>query len=402
MNVAGIIAEYDPLHTGHEWQIQQAKQMGAKAVVCVVSPSVVQRGGLSILPAHTRVKAALLAGADLVIQLPAPYAASSAEQFGAAAVFLLNSLGSVDSLVFGSESGDAAPLMQTAQVLQSEEFIQALKQELNKGDSFALARIRAMEKICPQALPFLEKPNDILGIEYCKAILSQKSTIKPVAIQRQGAGHEGAPSGGFASASWLRLQTAKDGVSGWAEYTPQCCEKLYQKAEQQGLLLNRTAMDFAILSRLRQMEKEEILQIRGVGEGLENRLLSGLKTAASLEELYINMKCKRYPHARLRRLVLDTALKVPQSLPPFPPYLHFVGASQLGLQLLKQSTPSLPAGSSLAKLEHSNPQTALVAKLHNNAENLSALCRQSVQPMGTAYTNGFVIREKLIATMEES
>lgn len=396
MNIAGIVAEYDPLHTGHAWQIQQAKQMGAQAVVCVISPSVVQRGGVSIFPVWVRVQAALLAGADLVLCLPAPYAASSAEQFGAAAVSILGALGNVDSLVFGSESGQAQALMETAALLRSEGFADVLKNELNKGDSFAAARARAMQMFSPETAQYLQTPNDILGIEYCKALQNQKLSIQPVAIKRQGAGHGGKPAGGFASASWLRLQTAEKGVAGWQEYTPECCKKLYLQAEQEGLLPDRKAVEIAFLSRLRMMRKEQLQQVRGVSEGLENKLLNAVKHSQTLDQLYDNMKSKRYAHARIRRLVLDAVLSVPGTLPDLPPYIHILGASAAGIQLLKAAQPSLPCASSLASLEKTGREAALVAQLHADAENLSMLCRTTVQPMGTAYTKPMVIREKLL------
>lgn len=395
MKIAGIIAEYDPLHTGHAWQIQQAKAMGAQGIVCVMSPDVVQRGGFSILPIGVRVQAALLAGADLVIELPAPYAASSAEQFGKGAVHLLASLGIVDSLVFGSESGQAAPLMEVAELLLSKEFSENIVKEQKKGDSFPVARMRVMEQMAPQYLPLLDRPNDILGIEYCKAILQQNVPICPVAIERQGAGHGGKPQGGFSSASWLRKQTALQGVEGWKEYTPASCVELYQQAEKQGLLLDTKAANIALLSRLRNMDIVQIQNIRGIREGLEYRLQKGIRQATTLEQLYQAMKCKRYPHARLRRLVLDAALQVPAQLPSLPPYLHLLGASQKGLELWKQAKPEIPAGTSLAKLEKSSPQGAKIAAIHTNAQDLAALCRQIPQPMGLSYTTPLLIKEKL-------
>ena len=147
MQIAGIIAEYDPFHKGHAWQIAQARRMGAQAVVCAVSPDVVQRGGFSLLPQAVRVHAALLAGADLVVEITAPYAASSAEQFAAAGVALLAGLGCVDTLVFGSETGDAAPLLETARLLDDPAFAPLLKQQLAGGLPFARARACAAAQI---------------------------------------------------------------------------------------------------------------------------------------------------------------------------------------------------------------------------------------------------------------
>lgn len=397
MQIAGIIAEYDPLHAGHAWQIRRAKELGAQGVVCVMSPGVVQRGGFSILPAGVRVKAALLAGADLVLTLPAPYAAASAEQFAAAGVALLAGLGCVDTLVFGSETGEAAPLLEAARRLADPQLPALLHRQLEKGLPFAAARAAALEQLHPGCAEVLARPNDLLGVEYCRAILAQKAPLTPLAVLRQGAGHGGAPAQGFASASWLRSRTGgsdrangAQAVEGWADYVPSACMELYRTAAGEGLLLDRRAADIAILSRLRGLRPADLENIRGVREGLEYRLLTAAGRAGSLEELYTAMKCKRYAHARLRRLALDAALGVEADLPALPPYLHLAGMGPKGREILAMAKPALPLDSRLAKLEKTGPAAAKVAALHAAAEDLSALCRQRPQPAGSAYTRPLI------------
>lgn len=387
MKIAGIIAEYDPLHAGHAWQMRRARQLGAEGIVCVMSPGVVQRGGFSILPAEVRVKAALRAGADLVLLLPAPYAAASAEQFAAAGVATLAALGCVDTLVFGSETGDAAPLLEAARRLADPELPALLHRQLEKGLPFAAARAAALEQLHPGCAEALARPNDLLGVEYCRAILAQNAPLAPLAIPRQGAGHGGAPQEGFASASWLRSQAAgPEGMESWAAYVPADCMELYREAAGQGLLLDRRAADIAILSRLRGLRPADLENIRGVREGLEYRLLAAAGKAGSLEELYAAMKCKRYAHARLRRLALDAALGVGADLPALPPYLHLAGMGAAGKKILALAKPALPLDSRLAKLEKTSPAAARAAALDAAAEDLSALCRQRPQPAGQAYT----------------
>lgn len=396
MQIAGIIAEYDPLHAGHAWQIRRAKELGAKGIVCVMSPGVVQRGGFSILPAGVRVKAALLAGADLVLTMPAPYAAASAEQFAAAGVALLAGLGCVDTLVFGSETGDAAPLLETARRLADPQLPALLHRQLEKGLPFAAARAAALEQLHPGCAGVLARPNDLLGVEYCRAILAQKAPLTPLAVLRQGAGHGNAPEGGFASASWLRSRTRESNQTGraavecWGDYVPPACMELYRTAAEEGLLLDGRAADIAVLSRLRGLRPKDLETIRGVREGLEYRLLAAAGQAGSLEQLYTAMKCKRYAHARLRRLALDAALGVGADLPALPPYLHLAGMGPKGKEILAMAKPSLPLDSRLAKLEKGGPAAAQVAALHAGAEDLSALCRQCPQPSGSAYTRPLI------------
>lgn len=386
MQIAGIIAEYDPLHAGHAWQIRRAKELGAKGIVCVMSPGVVQRGGFSILPAGVRVKAALLAGADLVLTLPAPYAAASAEQFAAAGVALLAGLGCVDTLVFGSETGDAAPLLETARLLDDPAFAPLLKQQLAGGLPFARARARAAAQLDEKAAACLVRPNDLLGVEYCKAILRQKAPLRPLAIPRQGAGHQQPPEGGFASASWLRDRS----LDHWKGYVPDEALELYREAVERGERLSRRSADIAVLSRLRAMTTADFAGVRGVNEGLEHRLAAAVAKAGSLEELYSLLKCRRYAHSRLRRLVLDAALRVPARLPALPPYLRLVGASDAGVRLLRQTAPALPMDAGLARLASSSAAAAQVASLHSAAQDLAALCREIPQPMAGAWRMPFL------------
>ena len=170
MNFVGIIAEYDPFHSGHALQLRMLRQRGASTIAVCMSTGVVQRGGVPILPEAVRVRAALAAGADLVVALPAPYANASAEQFAAAGVHLLAALG-CDTLAFGAETPEPAPLQAAAAALCSAAFPAALRSQLESGLPFAAARAAAAETLCPGAADLLQTPNNILGIEYCKAIL---------------------------------------------------------------------------------------------------------------------------------------------------------------------------------------------------------------------------------------
>ena len=187
MRTAGIIAEYNPFHNGHAHQISRVRALGFDAVVCVMSPGVVQRGSLALMPAQVRAEAALSCGADVVLCLPAPYAAASAEAFAAAGVRALSALGCVQALCYGAETPDAAAHMRAAKALLCPAFAGRLREELAAGLPFAAARQRAAQAVCGEAGGLLASPNDILGVEYCKAILMQKSALQPLALARRGA-----------------------------------------------------------------------------------------------------------------------------------------------------------------------------------------------------------------------
>nr|WP_308631046.1 nucleotidyltransferase family protein [uncultured Gemmiger sp.] len=387
MQFAGIIAEYDPFHNGHAAQLAAVRAAGAQCIAVCMSSGAVQRGGVPILPEKVRVRAALAAGADIVIALPAPYAASSAEQFAAAGVHLLAALG-CDTLAFGAETPDAQALLDAARLLQEKEINTLLRKNLATGMTYAAARATAADALHPGMGELLRTPNNILGIEYCKAILAQGAALTPLALPRLGAAHGGGAGehGGtlMASASYLRSLPRPD----WEPFVPAEAAALYGKADAEGLLLDNAKFETAVLALLRMQNPENFAQLRGVSEGLENRLAAAVREADSLEDLYTRLKTKRYPHARLRRLVLDAALQTPAEL-PMPPYIQVLGARKTALPRLKKA--ALPAGTALADLMRTGPDAEKIGRLHSKAVDFSSLCREKIQPMGLAFTDKAVV-----------
>lgn len=387
MKFAGIITEYDPFHNGHAAQIAAAKAAGAACVAVCMSSGAVQRGGVPILPESVRVRAALDAGADLVLALPAPYACATAEQFATAGVRLLAALG-CDTLVFGAEDPDADRLMQVAALLAQPNLDAPLRERLATGMTYAAARAEAADALLPGAGALLRTPNNILGIEYCKAILAQHAALTPLALPRLGVAHGGGAGehGGvpMASASYLRCLPVED----WKPYVPLRAAALYTKAAASGLLADADKFEVAVLALLRTRPEAAFAAVRGVSEGLEHRLAAAVREADSLDDLYTRLKTKRYPHARLRRLVLDAALGIPAALPA-PPYIQILGARKTALPRLKQAM--LPAGTSLADLARSGADAAKISELHSKAVDFSALCRAKTQPMGLAFTTKPVV-----------
>lgn len=386
MGAAGIIVEYNPLHSGHLRLLEAGRAaLGPDtAMVCVMSGNFVQRGDFALLRKHARARAAVESGADLVLELPLPWAVSSAEGFAAGGVQALAATGVVEHLLFGSECGDVSALERVAAALLAPSFRDRLREVLPGAVSFAAARQRALTGLLPEEdAALLESPNNILGIEYCKAILHRHTALTPLALPRLGAAHgggAGAHAGTpMASASFLRGLPQPD----WEPFVPARAAELYGRAAADGLLLDGARLETAVLALLRMQDPADFAQVRGVSEGLENRLTAAVREAVSLDDLYTRLKTKRYPHARLRRLVLDAALGFPAEL-PMPPYLHVLGARKAALPRLKQA--SLPAATALADLARTGPEAAKISRLHNKAVDFSSLCREKIQPMGLAFT----------------
>ena len=390
MRIAGIICEYNPFHNGHAHQLAVLREAGY-APVCVMSGDYVQRGEPAVIPAAARAEAAVRCGAALVLELPPSYALRSAEGFADSGVELLDRLGCAEALCFGSESGDAEALLATARTLLSPELVPLLKQELAGGASFPAARQRALERLGAPGAALLERPNSILAVEYCKALLRQHSALVPLALPRRGAAHDApldAAPGRYASASALRALVRAGGAAALAPHVPPACLRLYMQAEAEGDILDGRAFGIAVLSRLRAMDAAGLRAVRGAAEGLENRLAAAVQGAGTLDELVQAMRTKRYATARLRRLVLDAALGYTGDLPALPPYLHVLGANETGLAVLRcaRQAALLPLSHSLADLAARSAPAARVAAAHAAAEDLTALCLRHPAPMGAAYT----------------
>lgn len=392
MGAAGIIVEYNPLHSGHLRLLEAGRAaLGPDtAMVCVMSGNFVQRGDFALLRKHARARAAVESGADLVLELPLPWAVSSAEGFAAGGVQALAATGVVEHLLFGSECGDVSALERVAAALLAPSFRDRLREALPGAVSFAAARQRALTGLLPEEdAALLESPNNILGIEYCKSILAQGAALTPLALPRLGAAHGGGRPGEhngipMASASYLRSLTVED----WEPYVPPRAAALYTRAAAAGLLADGSKFEVAVLALLRAKPEADFAAVRGVSEGLEHRLAAAVREATSLDDLYTRLKTKRYPHARLRRLVLDAALGIPAELPA-PPYIQVLGARKTALSRLKQA--ALPAGTSLADLARSGAEAAKISELHSKAVDFSALCRVKTQPMGLAFTTKPVV-----------
>ena len=317
MKTVGVIAEYNPFHNGHAWHMQEAKRIsGADFCVVVMSGNFVQRGAPATLDKYARTQMALACGADLVLELPVSWALGSAEYFASGAVSLLNSLDSVDFLCFGSECGKLAPLHETAQILNSEpdEYRLFLKKNLKAGKSFPLARANALEQYLPNApvSSLLREPNNILGIEYLKALLRFDSRIQPFTISRTGSAyHSHTLHGTFSSATALRklLDSAK--LSSLKSETPLPVYEIL--LGELGKSCPVSIRDFSPLLHYRLLSiasPEELTDFQDVSAELADRMFRLIPGFEDIEQFISLVKTKQYTESRISRCLFHILLDI--------------------------------------------------------------------------------------------
>lgn len=397
MAAAGIITEYDPLHMGHVHLMAEARRLLGPdtGIICIMSGNYVQRGDFAIVGKLARAAAAVRSGADLVLELPVPWALSSAEGFAAGAVELLKATGAVTHLVFGSESGDAAPLVRCAEALCAEDFPEKLREELKRGDSFPAARQRALKAMVPEEdAAALSRPNDTLGVEYCKAL--RGSGIQPVAVPRRGAGHDSETAGGgFISASAIRALIRRGEEEAALGLMAPAMAAAYREEEAAGRApAGIWNCERAILARLRFLEETDWAALDPGNEGLYRRFARASRSAASVMELLETVKTKRYPLARLRRTVFRAYLGLPPEPPERPAYLRVLAANRRGTVLLAgmRTTAALPVLTKPAAVRRLGPEAQSLFGLEARADRLYALACPDPAAVPNEWRTGPVIR----------
>ena len=331
MKVVGIICEYNPFHLGHEKQIRQIHQEFGDdcGIVCLMSGNFVQRGAPAIFDKSLRAQAALLSGADLVLELPTTYALSSAEGFAGGGVKILSPF--CDYLCFGTETGEKESLLATAKALLSPEFSSTLRLELDKGISFPAARQAALERIGSDA-SLLMKPNDILAVEYCKAILAQGSAMEPHPIYREGSYHDNMPDESNPSATALRNLAIND--EDFLPFIPKAAQSAFENAPIHTVI----AGERAILAKLRTMTDAEFASLPYGSEGLWRKFMHACRSQATLEEIITATKSKRYTRTRIDRMILCAYLGISEQLmAQDAPYVRVLGFRENGTRILKKA-----------------------------------------------------------------
>lgn len=407
-NVVAIIGEYNPFHNGHAYHIQKTKQLtNADYVIAIISGNFVQRGNVSLIDKWSKADMALLNGVDLVIELPTVYSISSAENFANGAIKILNSLKIVDTLSFGSEFCDLDVLEEIAEVLVNEpsEFKTILEHELSKGLSFPKARENALLMYLNDIRKYaniLSSPNNILAIEYLKALNKTKSQIKPLAIKRINVGYnELETKNNFASATAIRKKIIDNTPAGISKLMPASSYKvLYNSIKKGHYVKDITAYEKEILYSLRRMYTEEIANLPDVTEGLENNIQDAADSCNTLNEFMNIVKSKRYTSTRIQRILLYSLLGITKedmkTSQKITPYVRVLGMNNKGKQLLSlisRSNPKLNIITSVKKFVDSNTNKNLqdMLNIDINATNIYTLGYEKDSWANLDYTHNMII-----------
>ncbi len=385
----GIIAEFNPLHLGHKYLIQEAKKLGQ--VVTVISSNFVQRGDTAIFEKRTRAKMALNCGADLVLEMPVCYSMSTAQNFALHGVWALKAAG-CDCLMFGSETGEIEPLLKTAEVLLSEDFSKKIAKKLKSGVTFAVARQSVAEE-CGAPTGILQGANNNLAIEYIVAAKNIGANFNFLTVKRRGSGHDSSTTdSGFASASLIREKLYLGDVEFAKKYMPKEAFDLINPEEISKIVNIETA----IIANLRTKSIEDLKKLPDISEGVENKLFSSIRVATSLTDVYNNIKSKRYTLARIRRMVLSAFLGVDNSFfMQKPEYVRVLGFNKTGEEIISvcRKKSEIPIVLKATEIKELSEKAQKMFSLENKATDLYLLSLNKPQECGLEYKANLIKTE---------
>ena len=394
MNIVGIIAEYNPMHNGHIYHIKKAKELTqADYVIVIMSGSFTEQGNIATLDKFTRAKIAVECGADLVLELPTVYATSSAENFAKGAVNILNSLGCVTHIAFGAEEEDISKLEKIANVKvnYANEIVEKKKEYLKDGIPYASAEYLAITDFVNEDLKnVLEEPNNLLGVEYIKALLSSKSQIVPVLVHRLQTNHRDdkiAENSLLASSTAIREAINQDKFN-IASSVP---ENTLLALKNSGYKLNKDIWELLRFSILK-LGKQGLKNIQDVSEGLENKLYDELLNSSSYDEYIFNVKSKRYTLSRIKRICIYILLGITKEK-----YAKLCNVNYARVLKVKE-------GSSLLSLISKNATNPYISKITDEILNelsedvpesiyLDILANNISHNMNEDYTNSIVVKQ---------
>lgn len=352
--VLGIIAEYNPFHNGHMYHLQKAKeQSGAQYCICVMSGNFVQRGNTSIVNKWKKAEMALLNGVDLVIELPTIYSVASAEGFSLGAIKLLNNLKIVDAISFGTETSDFAALNNISSIVNEEpmKYKSILNSELKKGLSFPKARENALMLYLNDNKRYdniLNTPNNILAIEYLKALKKIKSTVQPIPVKREKVYYnDNVIVDEFASATAIRKLLKNEEFSEIRKVVPKSTYQILKKETELGnVVLDLSRYEKEIIYNLRRMTVSEIAELPDVNEGLEHSLKNAANYSNDITNLINIVKTKRYTVTRIQRILICALLGITKRdvgmAKKTEPYIRVLGFNEKGKELISRINKQNP------------------------------------------------------------
>lgn len=390
MHTVGIVCEYNPFHSGHLYQLNETRRLLSEdtTTVCVMSGDFVQRGEATVFDKFARAEAACRCGADLVVELPLPWCLSSAEGFAFGAVSILAAMG-CDTLSFGSESADTEALKSLA-AFCSDPSEKARIYKLMDQDpalSFARARQLAAGETLGEPADMLSEPNDILAVEYLKAIDRIGVTMRPLAIRRTGAAHDSDREGEYRSAMFLR-ELMREGED-LSPYIPETAMEIFRREMREGRVFDKKLLETALLSRLYQLSPADFEKLPDAGGGAGRRLWKAMQEGGSPEQIAVTASTKRYTTARMRRMLLCAALGLcAEDTKGTPPYLRVLAANEKGrawLSRLRGVTP-IPLVNRASEIKKMDWRANRIFSLGANAHELYRL-QFTADEDGTRYAD---------------
>ena len=391
MKVSGIVCEYNPMHNGHLYQIEQTRKNGATHIVGVMSGNFVQRGDLAITDKFSRAETAIKNGIDLVVEIPVSYCLASAEFYAKGAVWLMEKMGCIDEISFGSECGDTGILEECA-----EQIIECNQQEINelmeKGLSYPVAVCEILERKNPKFKSIISSPNNLLAIEYLKALKKFRSLIKPFTVRRYAVSHDSSETeSNFASASAIRQRIAE--TADYTQFIPQATKAMLENAIEQGTTADIKRLETAILYKMRTLDLGELRATRDVGQGLEYRIMSAIG-ADSYNELLARIKTKRYPLSRIRRIILQLLIGIKKSdTEELPPYIRVLAFNRKGTEILaKLKKNNAIYGTSLIRLSEISEIAKRFAELEARAGDIYTLAYEKRAEKGFELTRKITLQ----------
>ena len=403
--VVGIIAEYNPFHNGHSYHIQNIKALtGADFVVAIMTGNFTQRGNTSVVDKWEKTKMTLNGGVDLVLELPTIYSISSAENFANGGVRVLNTLGIVDSISFGMEADDISTLNNIANVLYMEppEYKAILEHELSKGNSFPKARENALMMYLNDIKRYanvLKGSNNILAIEYLKALKKQKSNLVPIGVKREKVYYNSTKIiDEYASATGIRNLLLHNQLEEVRKVVPAKSYNILLNNIRQGTyVLDITAYNNEIIYKLRSMTIKEIANLPDVNEGLEYLIKDASNKTNNLIELINKVKSKRYTQTRVQRILLYALLGITKKdmeiSKKMTPYIRVLGCSENGKMLLSQINSKAKVITSFKKFEKTNKNRKIkrMLEIDKKATDIYTLGYKKDSKAGLDYTKGLIL-----------
>lgn len=381
MKVSAIICEYNPLHNGHVHHIRETRRHGATHIIAVLSSNFVQRGDVALLNKFDRAQLAVQAGADLVVELPVAFSCAAAEDYATGAVTLLNELGIVDELSFGSSTGDieVIDLLTDASLSTTQIYGERIVERMKAGDSYPAAVWEIVrQRYGNQVAGKMHDPNNLLAIEYIKAIRKTGAKIQPFTIPRRCVMHDSPePQAQYASATFVR-KSVYEGDLNYLSYVPTFTAKMLSDRIAEGRTASLRQLESAILYRMRSITEDEMMVLPDMNEALYNRFYAA-RNANSLEEMLAQIKTKCYTMSRIRRAMMCAMIGIRrEALKVAPPYARVLAFNDRGQELMgiARKKSGIPIHTSLAKLRDENPACRAFVKMEERASNVYGLASQ--------------------------